>query len=99
MCTLPSPIPPTVAAPSARTSTDPEGMASPIGTQPGAQTAALERDPGVTAPESAGARALEAALWLVLLTAMLNFTPALFTTKGLNEAPLWTKAVKDGPAL
>jgi hypothetical protein len=39
------------------------------------------------------------AAWLLLLTAVFNFAPALFTNESLSEAALSTRLIKDGPVL
>lgn len=39
------------------------------------------------------------ALWTLLLTALLNFTPALFTNESVSEAAIWTKLLKDLPVV
>jgi hypothetical protein len=52
----------------------------------------------------AGRRTLDAAfrfreglMWASLFAATLNFTPSLFSTESVGEAPVWTKIIKDVP--
>lgn len=44
-------------------------------------------------------RTREVLLWLVILVAVFNFTPALFTPTNLVEEPAWQKALKDLPII